>query len=142
MNENTICIFINKEEKKKKRKNKILKKYQKVYLLLGDMINLKHLNNYSLKKTIFILLLISNTNKRINYDLTKNICYRTTQIFFNLNSVIEIYSTSLKYLGNTPFYIINEFFHPLYMSGKVLSLEHFDKLLPKLYLNEKKQKVG
>ena len=106
------------------------------------MTNLKHLNNYSLKKTIFILLLISNANKRINYDLTKNICYRTIQRYFNLNSVIEIYSTSLKYLGNTPFYTINEFFHPLYMSGKVLLLEHLDRLLPKLYLNEKKQKVG
>ena len=106
------------------------------------MTNLKHLNNYSLKKTIFILLLISNANKRINYDLTKNICYRTIQRYFNLNLVIEIYSTSLKYLGKTPFYTINEFFHPLYMSGKDLLLEHFDRLLLKLYLNEKKQKVG
>lgn len=28
------------------------------------------------------------------------------------------------------------------MSGKVLFLEHLNRLLPKLYLNEKKQKVG
>ena len=143
-NKNAICIIINREENKNisKIKEKILKRHENVYLILGDITNPKNLKNCSIKKSIFCLFLVSNINDSINDDIKKILCYRTIERFFNINTIIEIFnSSSLKYLGYSPINPINEFFHPLYFGGNIFLLDHFDRLLPKLYLNEKKIKT-
>ena len=141
---NAICIFIDKKENEKviKIKDTILKFFEQVYLIYGDMTNPKNLYNCSLQKSIFCLLLISTINENINDDLKNILCYRIIQKYFQTKTIIEVWNnSSLKFLGYTPFISINEFFHPLFISGKIFLLEHFDKLLPKLYLNEKKTKA-
>ena len=141
---NAICIFIDKKENEKviKIKDTILKFFEQVYLIYGDMTNPKNLYNCSLQKSIFCLLLISSINENINDDLKNILCYRTIQKYFQTKTIIEVWNnSSLKFLGYTPLISINEFFHPLFISGKIFLLEHFDKLLPKLYLNEKKTKA-
>ncbi len=141
---NAICIFIDKNEKEKiqKIKEKILKFFEQVYLIFGDITNPKHLFNCSLNKSLFCLLLISSINELINDDLKNILCYRIIQKYFQTKTIIEVWdNSSLKFLGYTPLYSINEFFHPLFISGKIFLLEHFDRLLPKYYLNEKKTKA-
>jgi hypothetical protein len=106
------------------------------------MTNPKHLFNCSLNKSLFCLLLISSINELINDDLKNILCYRIIQKYFQTKTIIEVWdNSSLKFLGYTPLYSINEFFHPLFISGKIFLLEHFDRLLPKYYLNEKKTKA-
>ena len=141
---NAICIFIdkNENEKIKKIKETILRFFEQVYLILGDMTNPINLFNCSLNKSLFCLLLFSSIDELINEDLKNILCYRTIQKYFNTKIIIEVWNnSSLKFLGYTPLISINEFFHPLFISGKILLLEHFDRLLPKYYLNEKKTKA-
>ena len=141
---NAICVIVNREENNtiKKIKDKILKRHENVYLILGDITNPKNLINCSIKKSIFCLFLISKINHSINDDIKKILCYRTIERYCNINTIIEIFnSSSLKYLGYSPLNPINEFFHPLYFGGNIFLLDHFDRILPKLYLNERKIKT-
>jgi len=129
----SIC-FLGTEEQRNLICIKLLKQYKNVYLFQGDPINPFHLLNAGLNNANHVIILSETIFKKLNEDMTALISSRTIDYYFDLHMIIELWdSKSAKLLGYIPLDkqakdITNEFYHPLFMSGKLIYLSHLDKL--------------
>lgn len=128
-----IC-FLGTEEQRDLICIKLLKQYKNVYFFQGDPINPFHLLNAGLNNANQVIILSENIFKKLNEDMRALLSSRLVDYYFDLNMLIELWDCkSAKLLGYIPLDkkandITNEFYHPLFMSGKLIYLSHLDKL--------------
>ncbi len=131
---NKYICFLGTEEHKFDVCNKILKQYKNIYYFQGDPTNPFHLLNSGLNNAFHVIILSQNIFKKLNEDMNLLLSSSIIDYYFDINMTIELWnSKSCSLLGYKPLdknakEISNEFYHPLFMSGKILYLSHFDKL--------------
>lgn len=129
----SIC-FLAPEVKKSIICDKILKQYQNTYYLQGNPINPFDLLNAGLNNVFHVIFLSENIFKKLNEDMNLLLSCRVVDYYFNINAILELWdSKNSNLLGYIPLdknskNITNEFYHPLFMAGKVLYLSHLDQL--------------
>ena len=158
-----VCLLVNSfqpSDYHNKRVIKLLKSFKNLYVFIGEAQNPHHMLNINLNEAHMILFFtedsfynnynsLSNISQlSTNEDMQKILSFKSIDYFFNVPVfIVELWSRkSTKLLGYRPLdrktdIIINEFLHPLFMSGNLLYLDMFDKLLAKSYYQEYEYEV-
>ena len=132
----SICIFCD-NSKANEKIFKLMCQFQNLFYLKGNYTNPYHLININLEEASFVFYLIENLVNPIesfDEDLMNILSYRSINFYFNVRCLIELNNiSSLNYLGtkiisNKKLYK-NEFFHPLFMQGQLLYLNHFNRII-------------
>jgi len=129
----SIC-YLGTEEQKYIISNKLLKQNKNVYFFQGDPINPFHLINAGLNNAFHVIFLCETIFKKLNEDMTSLLSSRVVDYYFDINMFLELWdSKNVNLLGYIPLdknakNFTNEFYHPLFMAGRVIYLSHLDKL--------------
>ena len=138
-------ILILSETFNEEIKQKLLKKYLNVYLVLGDFLDLNTLETVHIEKSSFIIILSDESINNINKDSNAVLAGRIIEQYFQIPYIVEIFhNENSKFLGSLPFlnddfaHEMTEFLYPNYMQGKIFFTSFLDKLLPRSFnsLNE------
>ncbi len=130
-----ICFIGNQDEEKYIICEKVLKENKNVFYFHGDSSNPLHLLNANLNKAFYVIILTQNIFAKLNEDMNTLLSSKLIDSYFDINLLIEMWdSKNVNLLSYLPLdekteNIENEFFHPMFMSGKLVYLNHFDKLL-------------
>ena len=133
----SICIFTNNQNSNESI-FKLMCQFQNLFYLQGNYTNPYHLININLSEASYVFYLIENlVNPTENFDedLMNILSYRSINFYFNVKCLIELNNiSSLNYLGtkivsNKKLLDRNEFFHPLFMQGQLLYLNHFNRII-------------
>ena len=116
---------------------KYLKMFKHLYHLRGELSNPTHLINAGIAKASYVVFLVDKIDERTNEDMSKILGFRAVDYFFQTNMLLELWDHSNNYLlGYNPVskshsVMKNEFCHPLYIGGKLLYLNHLNRIICK-----------
>ena len=114
---------------------KLLKQFNSLYYLKGEISNPYHLQNANINNSSFVIFLIESIHSKFNEDISKILSFRSITYYFTTRNILELWNLdSLKLLGfricsNDSMIESNEFYNPLYMSGQLIYLSHFSRLI-------------
>jgi len=133
-------ILILAENFDEELKQKILKKFSNLYLVLGDFLDLKTLENVKTENSMFIVILSTENINTINEDSNAVLAARIIEQYFQIPFIVEVFdNVNSRFLGSLPFLNDNladeltEFIYPNYMQGKIFFTSFLDKLLPRSF---------
>lgn len=141
-----ICLFLSPEENDGTI-IKLLKAFRHLLVLLGEYENPYHLLCLNINEATMVLFLTEKVDPIANEDLKKVLSYKAIDYFFDAPFILELWSRkSVKWAGYQPLdrnanVISNEFLHPMYMSGKLIYVDIFDKLPAVYYTYEYEYEV-
>lgn len=114
---------------------KYLKVFKHLYHLRGEVSNPTHLINAGIAKASNVVFLVDKIDLKTNEDMAKILGFRAVDYFFQTSLFLELWDHSSVYLlGYNPIskkssITKNEFFHPLYIGGKLLYLDHLNRVI-------------
>ena len=121
-------------------KQKIIKNFSNVYLILGDFLDLNTLENVRIENSSFVVILSTENINTTNEDSNAVLAARIIEQYFQIPYIVEVYHRSnSRFLGSLPIHNeslpdeINEYIYPNYMQGKILFSSFIDKLLPRSF---------
>ena len=126
---------------------KLLKQFNSLYYLKGDISNPYHLQNANIENCYYIIFLIESIHSKFNEDISKILSFRDITYYFNTKNILELWNLdSLKLLGfrvcsKSSHIENNEFCNPLYMSGQILYISHLSRLICMAQKEEQKVNV-
>jgi len=135
----TICL-LNNDRKVETEIFKLLKYFNNLKYLRGDYSSPKILIKAGIKQCYYTLILSENIDPKINEDINNLVTFRSIEYYFNTKIILELWNyESINLLGNIPIdrkkkIISNEFLNPYFMAGKLIYLNHFEKIIAESYL--------
>ena len=141
--ETKIICLVNNEKKIEGEIMKLMKYFNNLKYLKGDYCSPKILLKAGIQQCYYTLILCENIDPKIKEDINNLVAFRSTEYYFNAKIILELWNyESINLLGNIPIdkknkIINNEFLNPHFMSGKLIYLNHFEKMIAESYLNEK-----
>lgn len=138
-----ICIFLSPEDSDITA-IKLLNAFPQILIFIGDYQNPFHLLCLNLNEATMVLFLTEKVDENTKEDFTKILSFKAVDYFFDSPFILELWNRkSVKWIGYQPLdrnanVITNEFLHPLYMAGKLIYVDLFDKL-PAIYYSYEKE---
>ena len=132
---NKKIAIVSNNEKSEYDIIKLLKQFNSLYYLKGEISNPYHLQNANINNSSFVIFLIESIHSKFNEDISKILSFRSITYYFTTRNILELWNLdSLKLLGfricsNDSMIESNEFYNPLYMSGQLIYLSHFSRLI-------------